>query len=74
LSFVSLGRAVRLVLVVQRTVLIGQNRPFDVVGDEQVELSVIVIVKPQCATGESGVGNAGFRGYVSKLAVTQVVE
>ena len=74
LAFVPLRRAVRLVLVVERAVLVGLNRPFDVVRDEQVELAVVVIVKPQRAAGESRIGHAGFRGDIGKLAVAQIAE
>ena len=74
LAFVALRRAVGLVLVIERAILIGLDRPLDVVGDEQVELAVVVIVEPHRAGGESRVGHTGLRGDVGEFAVAQIVE
>src|SRR6267154_2563016 len=50
------------------------RRPFDVVGDEQIQPAVFVVVKPSGAGGPSThVGNGGFFGDVSKGAVAIVV-
>src|SRR6266853_5864383 len=50
------------------------RRPFDVVGDEQIQPAVFVVVKPSGAGGPTAqVGNGGFFGDVSKGAVAIVV-
>src|SRR5258707_1051082 len=49
------------------------RRPFDVIGDEQIQPAVFVIVKPSGAGGPSAqVGNGGFFGDVSKGAIAIV--
>ena len=59
LAFVSLRRAVRLVLVVERAVLIGFNGPVDVVRDKEVQLAVVVVVEPDGAGGKSRISDSG---------------
>src|SRR5580693_4442987 len=74
LAFVGLWRAVGLVLVVECTVLVLLDRPFDVVRNKKVELSVVVVVKPNGAGGKSRAGYTCFGGNVSELAVAKIVE
>ena len=54
--------------------MIGCDRPVDVVGDEEIELAVVVVVEPHGAGGKSGIGDAGFGGHIGKLAVAQIAE
>src|SRR5260370_33508174 len=42
-------------------------------GDEQLQLSVIVIVKPDGASGPAGRGDAGLISHIRERAVTVVV-
>jgi len=70
LAFIGLRRAIGFVFVVERTVLIFLDGPFDVVGDEQVELAVVVVVEPHGAGGKAGAGDAGFRGDIGEFSVT----
>src|SRR5260370_2426165 len=50
------------------------RRPFDVVGDKQIQPAIFVIVKPSGAGGPSTfVGHGGLFGDVSKGAVAIVV-
>ena len=52
-SFVDLGRAIGLVLAVERAELIGLLRPIDIMRDEEIELAVIVVVEPHGAGREA---------------------
>ena len=54
LTLVRLGRAVRLRLAVERAEQVLLDRPVDVVGDEQVEPAVAVVVEPRGAGREPG--------------------
>ncbi len=54
--------------------MIGLDRPIDVVGDEKVELAVIIVIKPHRAGGKSRIGRRRFRGNVGKLAVAEIAE
>jgi hypothetical protein len=74
LALVPLRRAVRLILIVERTVLIGLNGPVDVVGHEKIQLAVVVIVKPHGACGKSRIGHSRLGGHVGKLAIAQIAE
>src|SRR6266478_4039789 len=50
------------------------RRPFDVIGDDQIEPAILVVVEPTCAGGPSAfVGYPRFFGDVSKCAVAVVV-
>ena len=49
LAFVGLRGAVRLVLAVERAVLIGLHGPLNVVADKKIELAVVVVVEPRSA-------------------------
>src|SRR4029077_18144079 len=69
-----LRRAIGLILVVERTVLVRRNRPLDVVSDEQIQLAIIVIIKPDRAHGESGIGHARFRGHLHELAIAEIAK
>ena len=60
LTFISLRRAVGLVFVVERAVLIGLNRPLDVVSDEQIQLAIVVVVKPYRADENPGSATPAF--------------
>ena len=43
-------------------------------GYEQVELAVVIIVEPDCASGEAGVSNARLGGNILKLSVAEIPE
>ena len=64
---IDLGRAVRLVLAVERAALVGGLGPLHVVGDEQVEPAVAVVVHKRRAGAEVGVDDAGGPGDVGEL-------
>src|SRR5882762_10041478 len=49
LTLVCLWGTIRLVFAIKRTVLIGFNRPGDVVCYEQVEFAIVIVVKPDSA-------------------------
>ena len=74
LAFVALRRAIRLVLIVERAVLIGLNRPVDVVRDEKIEFAVVVVVEPDRAGGKSRIGDSSLRGHIGELAVAEIAE
>src|ERR1051326_3182283 len=61
-------------LSVKGAVLVFVDGPLHIMRDKQVQLAIIVIVEPHRAGGEAGVGHAGFRGYISKLAVAKIAE
>src|SRR6185437_6393673 len=67
-------RAIRLTLAGQRAVLVSRDRPLHVMGDEEIEFAVIVVINPCRADTESGAGDTGLRGYIYKLSVVQVVK
>src|SRR4029077_245177 len=74
LTFVRFRRAVRLALAVERAEQILLDRPVDIVGDEQIELAVVVVVEPQRAGREPRAGNAGTGGDIDELAAADVAE
>ena len=45
----------------------------DISRDEQIQMSIAIIVSPRCARAEPSAGDSGLLGYVFKLAVSQVV-
>ena len=50
------------------------RRPFDVIGDNEIEPAVLVVIKPARAGGPSAfIGDAGFGGDVGESSVTVVV-
>src|SRR5207245_7968391 len=73
-TLVDLGRAVGFVLAVERAVDVILLGPLGVVGDEQVELAVFVVVHPGGARAKAGVVDAGRLGNVFERAVALVVE
>ena len=74
LTFVRLGRAVRLRLAVERAVQVFLDRPVDVVGDEQIEAAVAVVVEPRGAGREPGVADTGRVGDVGEAQAAKVAE
>ena len=74
LPLVRLGRAVRLRLAVERAVQVLLDRPVDVVGDEQIEPPVAVVVEPRRARREAGVADAGGVGHVREAHAAEVME
>src|SRR6202035_2112406 len=71
---VGLRGAVRLRNPVERAPEIALGSPLHVVGDEEVELAVAVVVDPGGAGAEAGVPDAGGGGDVPELAAALVVE
>src|SRR4029077_18453909 len=50
------------------------GRPFDVIGDDEVEPAVFVVIEPACAGGPSAlVGHACLGGDIGECAVAIVV-
>ncbi len=45
----------------------------DKTGDEQIQLAVIVVVEPNCASGPARRSDAGVVGYIGEGAITIVV-
>ena len=54
--------------------MIGLDGPVDVVGDEKIQLAVVVIVKPERACGKSRIAYSRLGCHVGKLAIAQIVE
>src|SRR5271165_275406 len=73
-SFVRFGRAVRLYAPVQRAPQIALDAPLNIVGDEQVQLSVAIVIQPRGAGAETGVPDSRCRGHVLELAAALVVK
>ena len=69
LAFIPLRSAVGLILVVEGAILVSLNRPVDVVGDEKIQLAVIVVVKPHGTGGKSWVGHPSLGGDIGKLTI-----
>ncbi len=74
LPLVRLRRAVGLVGAVQRAEEVLVQRPLHVVGDEQVQLAVLVVVEEGRAGAEASAAGPGLRGDVGEAAVALVVE
>ena len=43
-------------------------------GNEEIELAVVIIVEPNRAGGKSRIGNTGFGGHVGKLAIVKITK
>src|SRR6476660_9130468 len=74
LPLVGLRRTVGFVLSVKRAELILFNRPVDVVCYKQVELAVVIIIKPNGTGREARIANAGPGRDIRKLAATDVAK
>ena len=48
--------------------------PFHVVGDEEIELAVAVVVEPGRARRETGIGDAGLRRHIDERARPRVAK
>ena len=72
LPVVGFRRAVRLRLPVERAEEVLLDRPFDVARDEQIQLSVVVVVEPERARGESACRDARRARHVDELAGTRI--
>ncbi len=73
-ALVALGRAVGLGLAVQGAVDVLLELPLHVIGHEQVETPVLVVVEPRRAGGESGSPDACLLRDVAEGALAGVVE
>src|SRR5262249_21234237 len=73
-TLIRFRRAIGLVLAVQSAMEVLVDGPFDVVADKQVQLSILVVIEPNGARGESGIVYAGPSGNVLKLAVALIAE
>ena len=74
LALVRLRRAVGFIPPVERAVQVLLDRPLDVVGHEQVEPAVVVVIEPERARGKPRVADAGLRGHVEEMAAAQISE
>src|SRR5262249_24341547 len=74
LALVRLRRAVRLGLPIDAAIQVGLLAPLDVVDYEQVELAILVVVEPQRARREPGIGHARLDGDVGELAAAESLE
>jgi hypothetical protein len=74
LALVGLRRAVALRLAVERAVEVLRRRPLDVVGNEEIEAAVAVVVEEGGARREAAVADAGFRRDVREAPVAEVAE
>ena len=72
MSFVGFGRAVRLRLSVERAEQILVGGPVDVSRDEQIELSVVVVVEPDGAGRPAGRREARLLRDIGERAVAVV--
>jgi len=59
---------------IERAVLIFIDGPLHVVGNEEIEFAVVVVVKPHRAGGKSRVAHAAFGGDIGEFAVPQIVK
>src|SRR5206468_8546171 len=73
-ALVRFRRAIRLRGAVERAPQVTLRSPLDVVGDEQVDLTVLVVIEPGGRGGEIRIVDAGSLGYVAKLSATFVME
>jgi hypothetical protein len=74
-ALVGFGRAVRFAFAVERAIEVGFDGPLNVIGDDEIELAVFVVVHPGGAGAEFFLTEeAGFLGDVGEGAVAVVVE
>src|SRR5262245_32401646 len=74
LAFVGFWRAVGFVVSIKGSVLIFFRGPLHIVRDKQVELAVIVVIKPDCAGGKSSIAHASFRRDIGEPSIAQIAE
>ena len=74
LALVGFGRAVRLRSAVEATEEILLDGPLDVVADEEIGVTVAVVVDEGGTRGEAGIAHARFRGHVDEGPVARVPE
>src|SRR5581483_5436005 len=73
-ALIRFGSAVRLGGAIQRAPQIATNVPLDVVGDEQIQLAVAVVIQPRRAGSETGVVNPRRLSHIAKLAAPFVLK
>src|SRR5580698_5564474 len=50
------------------------RRPLDVIGDNEIQPAILVVVKPSCAGGPSAfIGDTGFCGDIGECSVAVIV-
>ncbi len=63
-----------LIAAVQRAPQVALLGPLNIIGDEQVQLSVAIVIHPRGAGAEAGVLDSGCRGHVFEFAVALVMK
>src|ERR1700674_1112755 len=67
----SVWRAIRMPVAAANLVVIGV--PVHIAGDEQVELSIVVVIEEARGDGPASARHAGFGGYIRKRSISVVV-
>src|SRR6202030_1235018 len=73
-ALVRFGGAVRFGCAIQRTPEVDLRFPLHVIGDEEIELAVPIIVEPCGAGPKAGVMDSRRFGNIAELAIPLVVE
>src|ERR1700737_2162857 len=74
-SFVGFRRAIRFAFAVKGAIQVGLRGPLDIIGDDEIEMSILVVVNPRGAGAEFlGPQEAGFLRDIRESAVAVVVK